>query len=167
MTSTSAPLVYRAASLETAACLWEAVLEMEAESSPRAALIRAAREAIGSSHLRITVIGWTDLVDAAWIDADGCEDVGTSGQFAGSFDWDFVPGWVDANIDWSDPHNPHYAPSPHTAPKEAETPVAVAATLRDALSFIEGFEGEELQEGIAGPGGLIARLRAAVEFVES
>jgi len=80
-------------------------------------MIRAARKEMGSSHLRLTVLGWTDLVDAAWINADGCEDMGRGGQYDGSFDWDFVPGWIVANIDWSDPHNPAYRPSPHTVPE--------------------------------------------------
>lgn len=123
MTYSQAPLAYRAASLETAACLWEAVLMLETygqtvaaspDEEERGAMIRAARKEMGSSHLRLTVLGWTDLVDAAWIDADGCEDMGRGGQYDGSFDWDFVPGWIIANIDWSDPHNPAYRPSPHT-----------------------------------------------------
>lgn len=123
MTYSQAPLAHRAASLETAACLWEAVLEMEAmreavsgdpEQEERGALIRATREAIGSAALRLTVIGWTDLVDAAWIEADGCDDMGNGGQYGAPFDWEFVPGWIVANIDWSDPYRPTYTPSRHT-----------------------------------------------------
>lgn len=123
MTYSQAPLAYRAASLETAACLWEAVLEMEAigeavsgdpEQEERGAMIRATREALGSAQLRLTVIGWTDHVDAAWIEADGYDDMGNGGQHGGPFDWEFVPGWIVANIDWSDPYRPTYRPSPHT-----------------------------------------------------
>lgn len=126
MTHSQAPLAYRAASLETAACLWEAVLDMESnggyalaspEKAERAAQIKAARDALGSSHLRLTVIGWTDALDAAWLDADGCDDMGRGGQYGGSFDWDFVPGWIIANVDWSDPYRPTVSPSPHTAPR--------------------------------------------------
>lgn len=40
------------------------------------------------------------------------------------------------------------------------------ATLREALSFIEGFEGDELQQGIDGPDGLLARLRAVIDTPE-
>jgi hypothetical protein len=109
-----APLQYAAASLETAACLWEAVLDMEriGESvagdpvqEARGAAIRAAREAIGSASLRMTVLGWVDHVDAAWRQVDTAD--GTyphGGQYSEAFDWDFVPGWIVANVDWSDPH---------------------------------------------------------------
>lgn len=106
MTYSKAPLAYRAASLETAACLWEAVLLMESRDDALAAQIRDAREMLGSSHLRLTVIGWTDLVDAAWIAVDGDDGLGNSGQYENSFDWDFVPGWIVDNIDWSNPSSP-------------------------------------------------------------
>jgi len=128
MTSFNAPLAYRAASLETAACLWEAVLEMEActggpyagtEEEERALMIRAARTEIGSSQLRLTVIGWTDALEAAWMAADGAEDMG-GGDYDGAFDWDFVPGWIVANVDWSDPHSPQCRPSRHTLPAKSE-----------------------------------------------
>jgi hypothetical protein len=39
--------------------------------------------------------------------------------------------------------------------------LALGATVRRALAFVEGFEGDELQEGIDGPGGLLEALRAA------
>lgn len=125
MADYSAPLRYRAHALETAACLWEAVLEMEAigvavsgtpEQEERGAMIRATREAIGSSGLRLTVIGWTDAVDATWQEADGCDELGTSGQYGGCFDWDFVPGWIVANVDWSSPHRPTCGRAPHKVP---------------------------------------------------
>ena len=129
MTYSQAPLTHRAASLETAACLWEAVLTMldtdeytsgDAERRAVGDQVRAARDFLGTSHLRLTVIGWTDIVDAAWLEADGCEDMGRGGEYGGSFDWDFVPGWIDANIDWSDPHNPTYRPSVHAASNAPE-----------------------------------------------
>lgn len=107
--------IYGGVHLETAACLWEAVMEMERcgaglygcteEQNMRGAAIRATREAIGSSHLRLTVIGWTDAVDAAWQAVD--DPTGNNpGQYDESFDWDFVPGWIIANVDWSDPQGP-------------------------------------------------------------
>ncbi len=116
MTYFSEPLQYRASSLETAACLWEAVLEMESDTDGEwSALISATRAAIGTSALRLTVIGWTDAVDAAWQAADGCEDMGRGGEYDGPFDWEFVPGWIAANVDWTDPRNPQVLPSKHTA----------------------------------------------------
>jgi hypothetical protein len=111
MTQTAVP-TYTALHLETAACLWESVLEMEAakDSEDDAARIRAlqiitAREMIGSSGLRLTVIGWTDAVDVAWKAID--DPTGNCpGQYGDSFDWDFVPGWIIENVDWSDPESP-------------------------------------------------------------
>ena len=113
MTHCNAPLVYSASSLETAACLWEAVLDME-QGQEFGSLIQAARKAMGSSHLRLTVIGWTDMVDAAWQEADGCEDLGRGGQYGAPFDWEFVPGWIAANVDWTNPHSPQVLQSKHT-----------------------------------------------------
>ena len=116
MTDFAAPLAYRAASLETAACLWEAVLEMESTAdvrdgrpigfpeAGRARDIKATREAIGTSALRRIVIGWTDAADAAWRIAD--TDNGRSpagGEYGEAFDWEFIPAWIVQNVDWSEP----------------------------------------------------------------
>lgn len=111
MTDFNAPLAYRASSLETAACLWEAVLEFEESSISdlavaRAGQIKACREAIGSSHLRLTVLGWVDALEKAWLAADGDDAIRTGGQYPDSFDWDFVPEWIVENIDWSNPERP-------------------------------------------------------------
>lgn len=90
--------------LETAACLWEAVLSLRdrpvshPENIELALQIRSSFEAIGTSALRMTVIGWSDAVEQAW--AKVGED------YPLSFDWDFVPAWIDAHIDWSEPANP-------------------------------------------------------------
>lgn len=102
---------FPAASLETAACLWEAVCEMEQNGDTRSAdpdlearggMIRAAREAMGSSALRLTVIGWTGAVDAAWLEQGDKYDF--------PFDWEFVPGWIARNVDWSNPYAPCVKP---------------------------------------------------------
>jgi hypothetical protein len=125
MTDYTAPFIYRAASLETAACLWEAVLDMENDGITRGAdepafsraeMIRATREAIGSSALRLIVIGWTDAVDAAWKLADVDPVSGFGGQYGEPFDWEFVPGWIAANVDWSDPQSPYARPASPVAP---------------------------------------------------
>ena len=99
------------ASLETAACLWEAVLDMEKaqigtvpEFLPSALAIQATREAIGTSALRLAVIGWCDAVEAAWQDADTAGGtVPAGGEYGESFDWEFCPDWIVLNIDWSEP----------------------------------------------------------------
>lgn len=111
---TATPATYTAASLETAACLWEAVLEMESVDlarlpksranytavASRASAIKAARARIGTVGLRLTVIGWTNAVDAAWKATDDPKGTGYGGEYPDAFDWDFVPHWIAANIDW-------------------------------------------------------------------
>lgn len=115
MTDFNAPLAYRASSLETAACLWEAVMDLEqigrsASGDPaqelRGAQIRECREMMGSSSLRLTVIGWTDALEAAWRIADEDPATGHGGQYGAPFDWEFVPEWIVENIDWSNPERP-------------------------------------------------------------
>jgi hypothetical protein len=89
------PDTYPAASLETAAAIWEAVLDIK-ESNPE---VKATFENIGTSHLRCAAVRWTELVDAAW---ERVKD-----EYEGSWDWEFIPDWLAANIDWSGP-NPVY-----------------------------------------------------------
>lgn len=56
--------------LETAACLWEAVLNLRDNPTTHpeslAYEIRAAFDALGTAGMRMMVIGWTGTVDAAW-----------------------------------------------------------------------------------------------------
>lgn len=93
-----------ASARETAACLWEAVLGLrdhpltDPDALERALQIRACFEARGTATMRMTVVGWTDAVDAAWTNVVD--------DYAMAFDWDFVPDWIIANIDWTDPGAP-------------------------------------------------------------
>lgn len=97
-------------SLETAACLWEAVLTLRDHpgSDPDAiALALAIREtcnAVGTANLRLTVVGWTGAVEAAWSMVADSYDL--------CFDWDFVPDWIIDHVDWSDPAHPTIRPEP-------------------------------------------------------
>lgn len=90
--------------LETAACLWEAVLSLRDNPATnpadieRALLIRESFRAMGTGALRLIVIGWTDAVDAAWAKV--------AGDYGMSFDWDFVPDWIIRHVDWSVPCHP-------------------------------------------------------------
>lgn len=95
-------------SRETAACLWEAVLGLRdhpvtnADALARALQIRACFAAVGTATMRMVVVSWTDTVDAAWARVADDYDM--------SFDRDFVPDWIIAHIDWSDPGHPGVRP---------------------------------------------------------
>ncbi|GFE72398.1 hypothetical protein [Novosphingobium sp. TCA1] len=87
---------YQAASLETAACIWEHVLDVLHNGAGSKGLRGQAeriREEMGTSALRITAIGWTALADADW----GL----VKDDYDQPFDWAFIPAWVRANVDWS------------------------------------------------------------------
>jgi len=87
--------LYRPASLETASCLWEEVLEtLRNPKSPNYPKIEAARERLGTSHLRLIVIGWTDAVDEDW--AKVKEELWDK-----PFDWEWIPAWIANNVDWT------------------------------------------------------------------
>ncbi|PZU06038.1 hypothetical protein [Sphingomonas sp.] len=95
---------YGEASLETAACLWEAVLDLrdnprsDPDSIGLALMIRKACDALGTASLRLMVVRWTQAVEAAWRDVED--------DYALCFDWDFVPGWIIDHVDWSSPMMP-------------------------------------------------------------
>lgn len=79
---------YPAASLETAACLWEAVLDRR--DNPN---VNSAFERLGTSEVRSIVLRWVELVDAAWRKVEQTYDA--------PFDWEFVPQWISTHIDWT------------------------------------------------------------------
>ncbi|MGE4410440.1 MAG: hypothetical protein AB7D33_07715 [Sphingobium sp.] len=97
-------------SLETAACLWEAVLTLrdhpssDPDAIALALTIRETCNAVGTADLRLTVVGWTSAVEAAWIVV--------ADSYGLCFDWDFVPDWIVDHIDWSDPFHPTIKPEP-------------------------------------------------------
>lgn len=87
---------YPVTSLETAACLWEVVLEILNGGASYIGLRAQAqriRENMGTSALRLTVLRWTELVDADWAKVKD--------EYEQPFDWEFVPTWIAHNIDWS------------------------------------------------------------------
>lgn len=87
---------YDTESLETAACVWEAVLDILNGSAGEKGLRKKAqriRENLGTAELRCLVLRWVDLIDAEW--AKVKED------YDGPFDWEFVPDWIASNIDWT------------------------------------------------------------------
>lgn len=87
---------YKASSLETAACVWEAVLDILNGGAGQKGLRHQAqriRENMGTSALRLAAMRWVDLVDAEWAKVKDTYDQ--------PFDWEFVPEWIARNIDWS------------------------------------------------------------------
>lgn len=112
--------------LKTAACLWEAVLTLrdhpatDPNATELALDIRASFELIGTSAMRMTVIGWTDTVNAAWA------TVGD--DYLLSFDWDFVPDWIIRHIDWSNPGFPTIRPEAPVVSPGPATP-EMSATI--------------------------------------
>lgn len=95
---------YTLSHLETAACLWEAVLDLRdrpettPDASSLALALRKCVDTLGTAALRLIVVGWVDAVEAAWRTVEG--------EYPLSFDWDFVPRWIADTIDWSDPYRP-------------------------------------------------------------
>lgn len=112
--------------LETAACLWEAVLTLRdhpATDPDAIALALAIREtcnAVGTADVRLTVVSWASAVEAAWSAVADSYDL--------CFDWDFVPDWIIDHIDWSDLAHPTIRPEPVPQdPDPAATNEPVAA----------------------------------------
>lgn len=82
--------------LEAAATLWEAVLEQLNNGGGikgKRSQVEAARERIGTSQLRLVVIGWVDAACQDWNEVR--ED-----QWDRCWDWDWIPEWL-SNVDWS------------------------------------------------------------------
>ncbi|AOF95185.1 hypothetical protein BSY17_3347 (plasmid) [Sphingobium sp. RAC03] len=96
--------LYTLSHLETAACLWEAVLELRdrpvtnSDASSRALALHKCVDTLGTAALRLVVVGWVEAVEAAWRAVEG--------EYPLSFDWDFVPRWIADTVDWSDPRHP-------------------------------------------------------------
>ncbi|SER15297.1 hypothetical protein SAMN05518866_105215 [Sphingobium sp. YR768] len=137
---------YTLSHLETAACLWEAVLELRdrpvtnSDASGLAFALRKCVDTVGTAALRLIVVGWVDAVEAAWSVVEG--------EYPLSFDWDFVPRWIADAVDWSDPHHPIIcgnapAPSdpvtsaPPTGEGEASRPI-IGTSRDDYLALLAG-----------------------------
>ncbi|MFT4055133.1 MAG: hypothetical protein QM681_11560 [Novosphingobium sp.] len=126
------------AQFETAACLWEAVLEFrdspvpDAEGLERACAIRRACAVLGTAALRLLVVGWVDPLEAAWRSREG--------DFPLAFDWDFVPRWIAERIDWSDPSNPSIdvAKSGRSRQSDAPMPGLTVSGCTHQLAIEEG-----------------------------
>lgn len=87
---------YPASSLETAMCVWEAVLEiMNGGAGHKGLRVQAQRirQNMGTSALRLAVMEWVELIDAAW-ERD-------KASYSDPFDWGYVPEWLARHIDWS------------------------------------------------------------------
>ncbi|GBH32848.1 DUF5983 family protein [Sphingobium xenophagum] len=136
---------YTLSHLETAACLWEAVLEQRdrlvtnPDANSRALALRKCVDILGTAALRLVVVGWVDAVEAAWRAVEG--------EYPLSFDWDFVPRWIADTIDWSDPRHPVI----RGKPPGANAPVTSTPPI-----------GDDAASGRDGHLALLARARAAL-----
>lgn len=141
---------YMLSHLETAACLWEAILELrdrpatDSDAIARALAMRKSFDALGTSALRYVVVNWVDALEAAWA-ASECD-------YPLSFDWDFVPRWIVETIDWSDPRNPAIRETPPASNAVEEVP-----TLSDPVGSTPACA--SYHDHLA----LLARARAALE----
>ena len=136
---------YTLSHLETAACLWEAVLELRdrpvtnPDANSRVLALRKCVDILGTAALRLVVVGWVDAVEAAWRAVEG--------EYPLSFDWDFVPRWIADTIDWSDPRHPVI----RRKPPGANAPVTSTPPI-----------GDDAASGRDGHLALLARARAAL-----
>jgi hypothetical protein len=76
--------------LEAAMCIWEAVLEIRDRPD-----VKRAFEALGTNEVRHMAMGWVDACERDWQLVQ--ED------YELSYDWDFVPAWIEKNVDWGSP----------------------------------------------------------------
>lgn len=86
----------------TALVLWEAVLQLSFERGAGTSTPwRAYWETVGTWEMRQLMVDLTPLCEKAWRAMDG-ETHDTI-----SFDWEFVPAWIEHSIDWTqDPPRP-------------------------------------------------------------
>lgn len=146
---------YTLSHLEAATCLWEAVIELrdrpaaDPDAIARALAIRTSFDLIGTSAMRIIVVGWIDAVDAAWY------RIQESCPFC--FEWSFVKQWVVDTIDWSDPDNPAIRLDPSGT--DMTNNVTIAA---ETAAKWPGSAGAQItrRDHLA----LLARVRAALEM---
>lgn len=77
--------------VETACCLWEAIIELRGENVE---LDHAFRRH-GTSEMRIAVIGLAVECDEEWqeLTQDAKDDIG-------AFDWEYCPGFIK-RVDWT------------------------------------------------------------------
>jgi hypothetical protein len=125
------------AHLETAATIWEAVLDLKA-SVPVDGATRTTGEEIGAhiarictdhgtAELRSTVIGWTERLEADWQAADTCNGkYPLGGQYGEAFDWEFVPAWLIDKVDWTGPDMPSLLTFQPVAPVDIAQDLATA-----------------------------------------
>lgn len=113
--------------LDVAASLWGVVLDMRhaiaaihSDVAAHARDVAASFERMGTTALRLCVLGWTEFVEAAWYDAPRtCDKL---------FDQDFVPRWIIDNIDWTSGNQPMMRP-PSPAPEPPGYDVAITLVL--------------------------------------
>lgn len=148
---------------DAALCLWE---EMTASTNGP---WEQWRDDNGACALRGYVIDIAQACSDDWhaLNPHGDGDLGLL-----AFDWEFCPVWIRTAIDWA---SCPVGSFPSLLPVEARRaailaaaqeqkgqpqlhPVGAVAAIAKAIGFVEGFEGDETQQGIPQ---LLADLRAA------
>lgn len=119
------------AEVESAQCLWEAVLDrVRGDPHPAASAfelaIRYAVENVGYGEVRLWMRDLAKPCHTAWVNA--CAHEG----YASAFDWEWCPDWL-ASLDWSNPGDCPKIKAPAPAKPEPVPPVEVAPQLADAL----------------------------------
>ena len=122
---------YTGDTLNAAACLWGAILEMrrattskDPEEASLARDISTSFDRLGMAVVRHRVLGWTEDVEAAWYDVER--------TYGKSFDEDFVRRWIAENVDWTSADGPSLRePEPALPPPGYD--VAITLVLNAVL----------------------------------
>lgn len=81
----------------TALCLWEAMIDIEYARKQDTATIpwSGMRERHGTAGLREYMLDLAPACDEAWF------KMSEEDRDCTAFDWEFVPAWIEHNVDWS------------------------------------------------------------------
>lgn len=80
--------------LETAACLWEAFLELARKPEGYGPAMEATRLSWGTSEMRLTIISFSQECDRAYKAASN------AGKFDEPFDWEWCPHFLVEHVVW-------------------------------------------------------------------
>lgn len=111
--------------IEAAACLWENVVRLRGSNDEPAGM-ESAFDAQGTSSIRAIVIGWADKVHHDWTEAQRLH------AWDDPFDWEFVPQWMELNVDWYSDQGPELA-RVRRLPAMGQSPATLHHSLQPLL----------------------------------